>query len=245
MDSIRRFIWDTKNAYSAESLCQGLRLNLRDLGFDVFIYFGTDNGGKLLSTEATPIFLTNLPHGWARRYLRSNYHLSDPIVIKGKRCRLPFFWGRREMMDSRRAGQRFLLNEVHEFGVEHGLMIPIHGPGVELGLLSVSSNSSEEAFQEAVSEQRYTLQLIGLYTHAMATERLANSTDSNPVVLTSREKEVLLWAARGKTNWEISRLIQRSEATVNFHIQRAMRKLKASNRCQAAVRAAQFNLIGL
>ena len=54
--------------------------------------------------------------------------------------------------------------------------------------------------------------------------------------LTPREKEVLLWAARGKTSWETAKLLGLSEATVNQHLRNTMAKLDASNRVQVSVR---------
>ena len=51
--------------------------------------------------------------------------------------------------------------------------------------------------------------------------------------ISGREISCLKWAARGKTASEISTLIGVSEATVVFHLNNLMKKLRVSNRTQA------------
>jgi DNA-binding CsgD family transcriptional regulator len=53
--------------------------------------------------------------------------------------------------------------------------------------------------------------------------------------LTPREVEVLRWAARGKSAWEIGKVLHIAKRTVDEHVQTAVRKLGASNRTQAVV----------
>jgi LuxR family quorum-sensing system transcriptional regulator CciR len=61
--------------------------------------------------------------------------------------------------------------------------------------------------------------------------------------LSEREKVCLLWTARGKSSWEIGRILSISENTVAFHIKNAMRKLGSNSRTLAAVKAIQLGLI--
>ena len=63
--------------------------------------------------------------------------------------------------------------------------------------------------------------------------------------LSKREVECLRWAAIGKTDHEISTIIERSRATVRFHIHNASIKLDAVNRSQTVFKAAQLSYIGL
>ncbi|ONM80006.1 hypothetical protein B0B25_13295 [Pseudomonas aeruginosa] len=68
---------------------------------------------------------------------------------------------------------------------------------------------------------------------------------SKPVVLTSREKEVLQWCAIGKTSWEISVICNCSEANVNFHMGNIRRKFGVTSRRVAAIMAVNLGLITL
>jgi LuxR family transcriptional regulator, quorum-sensing system regulator BjaR1 len=61
--------------------------------------------------------------------------------------------------------------------------------------------------------------------------------------LTPREAECLRWCSRGKTNWEISRILSLSERTVEHYLSRANRKLGTANRTQAVAHALREKLI--
>lgn len=61
--------------------------------------------------------------------------------------------------------------------------------------------------------------------------------------LTPREIDCLRWCSRGKTNWEISRILDLSERTVEHYLSRANRKLGTTNRTQAVARALKLGLI--
>jgi LuxR family transcriptional regulator, activator of conjugal transfer of Ti plasmids len=60
---------------------------------------------------------------------------------------------------------------------------------------------------------------------------------------TRRERECLEWVARGKSSWDISIILNISENTVNFHLKNTMKKLGASRRSVAAIRAIELGLI--
>ena len=56
-------------------------------------------------------------------------------------------------------------------------------------------------------------------------------------MLTAREVEVLLWLVEGKSDWEIGAILSISPKTVNYHVERAKRKLGATTRLNAVVTA--------
>ncbi|WP_018016059.1 response regulator [Teredinibacter turnerae] len=58
--------------------------------------------------------------------------------------------------------------------------------------------------------------------------------------LTTRESEVLLWLARGKTNREIGQILGTSPRTINKHLEQIYKKLGVENRTTAAAKALQY-----
>jgi transcriptional regulator EpsA len=68
---------------------------------------------------------------------------------------------------------------------------------------------------------------------------------SNKMVkrITGRETEVLQWVHMGKTNWEISTILNVSPLTVKNHVQNILRKLDVQNRGQAAIKASKLGLV--
>jgi DNA-binding NarL/FixJ family response regulator len=61
--------------------------------------------------------------------------------------------------------------------------------------------------------------------------------------MSTRELEVLTWAARGKTSAEIAMILKLSKRTVDFHLDNARVKLGATTRIEAVIRAAIAGLI--
>ncbi|NTA14022.1 helix-turn-helix domain-containing protein [Agrobacterium tumefaciens] len=63
--------------------------------------------------------------------------------------------------------------------------------------------------------------------------------------LTAREREVLGWAAKGKTAWETSKILNISRSTVVCHRRNATSKLNASNIVHAIAEAVRRHEIQL
>jgi DNA-binding CsgD family transcriptional regulator len=61
--------------------------------------------------------------------------------------------------------------------------------------------------------------------------------------LTGREKEILLWAASGKTAFQTADLLCISTDTVNFHMKNCLRKLGVANKTAAAAKAMSLGLL--
>jgi len=66
-------------------------------------------------------------------------------------------------------------------------------------------------------------------------------SDNSP--LGNRELQCLVWTAQGKTSFEIAKILNLSEHTVNNYIHIATRKLGATNRIHAIAKAIRMDLI--
>ena len=60
-----------------------------------------------------------------------------------------------------------------------------------------------------------------------------STTAPSAFYLAPREKEVLLWAARGKSAWETAQLLGLSESTVKSYIKNACTRLQVGNKTHA------------
>lgn len=63
--------------------------------------------------------------------------------------------------------------------------------------------------------------------------------------LTAREREVLLWAAEGKTAWETATILGLSAKTVEFHLANCARKLGTAGKASTVLAAARRGLLPL
>jgi len=71
----------------------------------------------------------------------------------------------------------------------------------------------------------------------------SRGTRKHPYSLTSREIAVLEWVARGKSAWEIARILEITKRTVDAHVHSAVCKIGVANRTHAAVIAARVRII--
>lgn len=71
--------------------------------------------------------------------------------------------------------------------------------------------------------------------HAGTSEQRTATSVGN---LSAREREILGWLQRGKTNQEIGVILEISALTVKNHVQRILRKLQVHNRAEAAAHGA-------
>ncbi|BBH45372.1 helix-turn-helix domain-containing protein [Pseudomonas sp. KU43P] len=72
---------------------------------------------------------------------------------------------------------------------------------------------------------------------------ITDSTVDLPIRLTPREQEVLLWCAYGKSSWEIGRILQCKESTVNFHVSNILRKFAVPTRVGAVIKAIRYGIL--
>jgi DNA-binding CsgD family transcriptional regulator len=63
--------------------------------------------------------------------------------------------------------------------------------------------------------------------------------------LSAREREVLLWAAQGKTAWETATILGISPKTVEFHLANCGKKLGTAAKAQTILAAARKGLLPL
>lgn len=132
--------------------------------------------------------------------------------------------------------EREMIGEVRASGIRSGLGIPLHGLGLAAGLMHLGSTLPQAEFERLDREARPLAVLLSAYFH----ERMLALLEGAPADadrLSPRERECLLWVARGKTSWEIAAILGIAESTVNNILVSARRRLQVSTRAQAAAKA--------
>jgi DNA-binding NarL/FixJ family response regulator len=131
-----------------------------------------------------------------------------------------------------------LVPPAHEHVVAYLLALGVHGIGLrasdtaELGALVDAASKGEVLVAPALH-------------HALAGGvRPRPLSERAPDVLSSREREVLVLLAEGRTNREIATSLSVTVATVKSHLVRIYSKLEASNRNEALGRAVSLGLLG-
>jgi DNA-binding CsgD family transcriptional regulator len=211
-----------------------------EMGFDFFSY--SISAARNPNLKSGLIF-TSYSSGWTERYRSRAYHNTDPVVVDGRRARLPFHWGSDRYISKLDEEPRNMMLEAKDFGIMQGFSVPIHGPDGESGLFSGARTKAAEDSDDVWSSSHHWMVALAPYVHAFGVSHLEQRPAGEPVVLTEHERTCLSWTLKGKTAWEISQIIGRSKPTVEYHLQKAIKKLDASNKAHAAALAMRKGLV--
>jgi len=208
-----------------------------------------------------PFHFGTVDERWVEEYTRNNFVVVDPCIAQARKTNTPFTWGSvklPEFRGRRKPGAIKTMEAALDHGFTEGLMIPYHFRD-HFGRVHSSSNvffwkDPISKFKFLLSERKHELHLIMIYwvqraVDIIAQEHRAGVTVIRPnqasgsVSLTDRERDMLAWAARGKTVADTGDILKISEETVETHIRNAMRKLDATNKTHAVAKAIYLGLI--
>lgn len=209
------------------------------LGLDRFAYYVFRPPGGC----ATPQNLQSYPEDWLTYYDERGYSYVDATFATAASTILPYTWSSIRLNPRLSKRQKLIFDEAREFGLVHGISVPIHGPEGGLAVLSFASDAPETEFNEVWNARRDDLSLVGAYTQEAMLRNARREQAYAPVQLTGRERECLSWTSRGKTTWEVGEILSISEKTVLYHLANAMRKLDVYSKHHAVVKALIMGLI--
>lgn len=234
LDTVESFI-DRTQEVSSEPKLRGMFLSaLKDEGYENAVF------ARVGSRRLTSIPWSEFPSGYLDAYKAEGWERIDPVVQKIQTARGPFRWTDTYTRNGLTKSQRAFFETCRELGVHSGITIPIHGPGAEVDLISVSLRAADRN-PVARAHRAYMLSLQYWLRYC----ELVDHRDIAPKTLTKQELDALSWCKEGKTNWEIGEIMRISEKTVEFHLTNAMRKLSANNRMTAVITAIKAGFIAL
>jgi LuxR family quorum sensing-dependent transcriptional regulator len=199
----------------------------------------------LVSFLATPnetledVLLSNqLPEELHRTYNDRGYVHDDPGFRYAKTTVRPFRWFKEAPYDPEREPRAAEVVQLAEdFGILDGFVIPVASTAGRMGQIWFGGRKLDLA-----EEQLPALHLMAIYAFDRIRE-LHGAASRRQAVLTSREREILILAANGKTSWEIGEALHIATRTVKAHINHVCQKLGAVTRTQAVMIAIRDKII--
>ncbi|RWM44610.1 MAG: LuxR family transcriptional regulator [Mesorhizobium sp.] len=186
-----------------------------------------------------PAVMLNYPHEWRKRYFKMGYDRIDPIIKTSRKRVGAFRWSDVYKDASTTEDERRVFDEAATFGLRRGISVPLHGPHGGFAIMSFARPCDRELRNSTV----IYLQIAAFYFH-LKVSKLANlNAVGEAPKLSLRERECISWAARGKSSWEIGKILGISANTVNFHIKNVKTKLNSASRTVAAIKAVDFGII--
>jgi len=206
-----------------------------NLGFE-FCSYGLKV--PLPSSASQYVLISNYPRSWEQKYVSENYFSQDPTVAHGLTRSIPLHWSAAQQQQ-----HLAFWEEARHYQLNHGWCLSSQRGPNAIGLLSVSRSSEYISTTELEHIENKLIWLTQLAHESMTRFFSEKCLPDIHRALTAREKETLRWTALGKTYVEISMILNIDTRTVKFHLVNAMRKLQASNKAEAAVKASLLGLL--
>lgn len=204
-------------------------------------YFALTHHVDFSKPSFTGLRLHNYPAAWQNWFDENRLGTSDPVHRASQVSSIGFPWSAVPRMIKMTPADQSILSQAHLIGIGDGFTVPAHVPGEVNGSCSFAMERGEPF----PAELGYLAQLIGGFSFEAA-RRIARIRDiwADPSpTLTDRQRECVLWAARGKTDYEISVILEISQETVIQHLKHARERYGVQKRAMLAVRALFDGLI--
>lgn len=205
---------------------------VHQLGFD---YFAIVHHVLFGRPEDEHVRLTNYPIEWVG-YVRELPKLTDPVVRAAERMSSGFRWDQLESLLNVTPAEADYMREAARHGICQGYTVPNHVPGETFGSCSFSIRDGRPFPEASVS----AAQALGSFAFEAARKLVKQRPGEiylQPAPLSDRQRECLLFVARGKSDSVIADLLAIRPKTVNEHIEAAKRRYSVATRSQLLVRA--------
>ncbi len=236
MQRLEQHIERINSAETPEQAFANFCFIMREHGYDRIAYsLVTDH--PTLGLPRQHGLATSYPEDWMKYYSEKNYMAIDPVTRRVLESRKPFFWSEVTNHPETSAPSKQLMNEAEDAGVSDGIGISLCGQVGELVGVGLARTSPSKGRDYQFLAGAY---LLSVYFHETYRAMLSKPLR---VEVTARESEILCWAAEGKTDDDISMLLNISKNTVRFHWKKIFVKLEANGRQYAVTKAIRLQLI--
>lgn len=199
-----------------------------------FRYFSLSQHVDFRHCPEAGIRLHNYPSHWEAWFDERALGRFDPIHRASHVTSTGFSWSNVPTMIQLTVGDRAILRAARDAGIGDGFTVPAHVPGEYNGSCSFAVRDDERVPADAAM----IAQLIGGMAFEAARRIAQPRRAPRPTALmTDRQRDCVLWAARGKTDWEISRILGVSHDTVIQHLKHARERYGVQKRAHLAVMA--------
>ena len=233
-DVVQEFVAASAGVADMASLRTIIEESCKELGFDYFaivhhIRFGRPSTDK--------VRLSNYPIEWIAK-LREIENFREPVLATAERSASGFLWSDLEKLTVLGAGDEQYMKRAERFGLAEGFTVPNHIPGETFG----SCHFAVRRKADLPVDNLPAAQALGTFAFEKARQLLRDDAQPSeqyvvPAPLTDRQRDCLLFAARGKSDSVIADLLNIRPRTVNEHIEAAKRRYSVATRTQLIVRA--------
>jgi DNA-binding CsgD family transcriptional regulator len=234
---VERIVASQTTQEAFDIFCEAMRQH----GYDRIAY-SLVNDHPSLGLPRQHGLATSYPEDWMKHYAAHNFSLIDPVTQRVLSKRTPFFWSDTTARLDRLSVSLRMMNEAADAGLGDGIGISLRGEGTELVGVGIARSSLRGSEQNKL--QDYNL-LGGAYLLSTCLHETYRdlTIKSARAALSTREHDVLSWAAEGKTDEDIGMILGITVNTVRFHWKNVFKKLAAQGRTYAITKALRQQII--
>jgi DNA-binding CsgD family transcriptional regulator len=221
----------------AEALRTFAHLLAPHLGDNISYAFGGMRGEVGPMADPNGVIMIGTPEAeeWSRRcFTEPQHRLHHPVCRHVVGSIEMLDWSELARLPDAAQAERRMWRELRDLGIEGGLTFPVHEPAIgRFGCVTIRCESDLGRFRAFAHANAASLQAAVLHFHSSLRGRFSAPAISDDG-LSPREREVLLWVANGLVTKAIARRLNLSPRTIDLHVARAMKKLGARTRSEAA-----------
>lgn len=240
---------DIRSETSLESLKMILKRLCQTWGFHGYTHLDTGH-----PEEKLPFHVTTARMDWVNHYVDAEFLPHDPILFEARRRNGAFTWTDIEIPKPRfgpKPKRLLVMDSARDFGFSDGLVVPHHsvdGLGRPRSALTVffwndRAPLLRPLMRDAAAEMKLLIPSWQERVAELVWNNAAPDIDLEARGVSDREREVLAWAARGKTIEDTATILGLAPVTVENQIRSAIRKLGCLNKTHAVARAIYYGVI--
>lgn len=207
---------------------------------------------SMTATLIRPDNAARIPHklsnsvdpAWSARYIEQRYFNVDQAVHLALQQPHAFSWADFEHAPMAEPARALFAECRYQLDIDGAFIVPIHDSGGFAGIVALFHEQGE-----LKPEAKKALKLISVYGIERAKELHGLELDTAgwdaSCPLTPRQREVISFAAAGKSDWDVGQITGLSEKTVNHHFERAKKALNVKTRAQAVAISIQRGWVAL
>jgi len=238
LDQTLEFLANVERAQTAADVCGALLRSVKAYGFKHVLAGTIPIPGSNKRQQESHVILHEWPIGWWDRYFSNGYLFVDPAIRRVTTDITPFLWSELDPLCRDNPMASRVMHEAGDFRLKHGFTVPMMTLEGDVAGFSLAADRIE---LPPYARGMLTLQMTLALGRTLRLE--LNQHEAERVGLTDREREILQWAALGKSEWETGEIMRLSEHTVDKYMRDVRRKLRVTSRTQAVAEGLRLQLI--
>lgn len=242
LSDVNSFIEISKSVTRPQDLDRLIADISREMGFDHYALIHHVDLTAYTSDldhmeKGSLVALWNYPETWVEQYHERNIVANDPVLIASQRTNVGFAWEDMGDLIKITPLHRAITEDTRRAGLAQGFTVPAHIPGETIGSCSFAVKTGRALPRDNLA----MAQLVGSFAfqaaRAMVVKARQKGPPDVPKRLGNRQLQCIALMARGKSDWEIGRILGISDLTVRRHLTLAKEHYDVTSRFQMAMRA--------